>query len=128
VTSADQGDATAAFFEELAARGHEPLLQKAKGTVSFELDEGKRTQRWVATVDGGAIGVSRKRAAADSIVRTSKELFDGVVRGEVNVMAALMRGAIVVEGDPELVILFQRVFPGPPRQRRPRRRAAVSRR
>jgi hypothetical protein len=28
-------------------------------------------------------------------------------------MAALLRGELVVEGDPELLMLIQRLFPGP---------------
>ena len=33
--------------------------------------------------------------------------------GEVNALAGLLRGELTVEGDPELLVLFQRVFPGP---------------
>ena len=33
-------DAATAFFEDLARRGHEPLLEKTRGTVSIELTDG----------------------------------------------------------------------------------------
>jgi len=107
-------DATETFFAELGERGHEPLLEKAKGTIRFELRRGKRTDRWFVAIDKGDVRVSRKNAAADGTVRATKELFDGLARGEVNAMAAVLRGALEFEGDPELLVLFQRLFPGPP--------------
>jgi putative sterol carrier protein len=109
-------DPTQAFFEELGKRGHEPLLEKAKGTLRVELEHGTQIDRWLVAIDRGDVRVSRRNAAADTTIRTSKELFDGVASGEVNVMAAVLRGAIEFEGDPELLVLFQRLFPGPPRK------------
>lgn len=107
-------DATETFFAELAERGHEPLLEKAKGTFRFELRRGKQTDRWLVTIDKGDVSVSRRNVAADATMRTSRELFDGLASGEVNTMAAALRGAFEFEGDPELLVLFQRLFPGPP--------------
>lgn len=107
-------DATQTFFGELGERGHEPLLEKAKGTIRFELKRGKQTDRWFVAIDKGDVSVSRKNAAADGTVRARRELFDGLARGEVNAMAAVLRGALEFEGDPELLVLFQRLFPGPP--------------
>jgi hypothetical protein len=34
-------------------------------------------------------------------------------------MAAVLRGLIAIEGDIELLMLFQRLFPGPPGRRTP---------
>ena len=107
-------DATTRFFEALGERGHEPLLEKAKGTLRFELRRGKQTDRWLVTIDKGDVSVSRRNAAADATLRATKELFDGLASGEVNTMAAVLRGAVEFEGDPELLVLFQRLFPGPP--------------
>ena len=36
-----------------------------------------------------------------------------IVRGEVSAWAAMLRGAIGIEGDPQVLILFQRLTPGP---------------
>ena len=33
-------DATTEFFQELAERGHEPALEKATGTLRFDLSDG----------------------------------------------------------------------------------------
>jgi putative sterol carrier protein len=107
-------DATSEFFERLRARGHEPMLRQGHGTLRFEIGDGRR-ERWYVTVDGGDVSVSHRNAKADCTVRASRELFDGMASGEVNATAALLRGAIGAEGDPSLLMLFQRLFPGPPR-------------
>jgi predicted lipid carrier protein YhbT len=107
-------DATAEFFAEVARRAHEPLLKKATGTLRLELRDGKRKHYWRVSIDGGGVAVSRSRAAASATVRTDKSLFDRLVRGEANAMAAYLRGALIAEGDLELLVYFQRLFPGPP--------------
>jgi predicted lipid carrier protein YhbT len=106
-------DASTAFFEGLATRGHEPLLANATGTVRVELTDGTRTERWLVSIDKGAVAVSHRNVRGDCTIRAPKPLFDGVARGEVNAMAAVIRGAVAVEGDWELLGLFQRLFRGP---------------
>jgi putative sterol carrier protein len=106
--------ATTEFFEELGTRGHEPLLKKATGTIRFELTNGRRKARWLVKVNKGDVTVSHANARADCVVRTDQGLFDQIVTGEVNAFAAMLRGAIGVEGKPDLLVHFQRLFPGPP--------------
>jgi putative sterol carrier protein len=106
-------DPTAAFFEGLDRSGHEPLLEKTTGTLRFELTSGKQEAPWFVTIKKGDVAVSRADGTADCVARTDKTLFDGIVRGEENAMAAVLRGAMETEGDPELLVLFQRLFPGP---------------
>jgi putative sterol carrier protein len=118
-------DATADFFERLGDRDHEPLLEKTSGSVLFELTNGKQTDRWFVSIDKGDIAVSRKGGRADATVRTRKDVFDGVASGKVNAMAALLRGAMAVEGNVALMARFQRLLPGPPQSAR---RAARARR
>jgi putative sterol carrier protein len=120
-------DATAEFFARLGERGREPLLKNATGTLRLELAHGKRTERWFVALDKGEITVSRKNAAADSVVRCTKALFDRMVTGEANAMAATLRGEIDGEGDLALVLLFQRLLPGPPGGHTKRRRGERAR-
>jgi putative sterol carrier protein len=101
--------ATDEFFEELGARGHEPLLGRASGTVRVEVTNGKRTA-WLVTIEKGDVTVTRRNACADCVVRGPEKLLDGVVKGRVNAAAAVLRGQVEVEGNPELLVLFQRVF------------------
>jgi putative sterol carrier protein len=107
-------DATAEFFEELAARGHDPRLNKVRGTMRFDLTNGKRRTRWLVTIDRGDIAVSHRNGKADCVVRAEKAVFDGIAGGEVNAFAAVLRGVLSVEGDREMLVYFQRLFPGRP--------------
>jgi putative sterol carrier protein len=50
-------------------------------------------------------------------VRVDRALFERIASGEVNAMAALLRGAIDVSGESSLLLALQRVLPGPARRR-----------
>jgi putative sterol carrier protein len=121
-------ESSAEFFDALAVRGHEPLLEKASGTIRFDVVRGRQTERWFLSIDKGDIAVSRRNQAADCIVRADRELFERVVRGEVNAFAALLRGELDVEGSPLLLVLTQRLLPGPPARKRRRAAGGRSRR
>jgi putative sterol carrier protein len=106
-------DPTADFFTQLGKRGHDPMLRKATGTLRFDLADRTSKATWSVALKRGDVSVSRSKDDADCVVATNRPLFDAVVRGETNAMAALLRGEITVEGDSELLVLFQRVFAGP---------------
>jgi putative sterol carrier protein len=116
-------DPTADFFAALKSRGHEPLLRKASGTVRFDITDGKRTERWLVELKKGEIAVSRRHTKADCVVSTDRALFERIASGEANALAALLREEMNVEGDINLLVLFQRLLPGPPRARKRRRTA-----
>jgi putative sterol carrier protein len=90
------------------------LLSAAVGTVRFELVSDSRVEAWCVGLNRGDVSVSREGGGADCVVRGDKATFDGIATGEVNAMAALLRGALTFEGDPELLVRLQRVFPSPP--------------
>jgi putative sterol carrier protein len=121
-------DASAEFFDELGQRGHEPFLEHASGTIGFELKRGNRTERWVVAVNKGDIAVSRKKADCDCVFRTDLALFDRVVAGETNMLAALLRGTLAVDGDPTVAVLFQRLLPRPSGDEGSRHTAGYARR
>ena len=108
-------NATTRFFEGLEARGHEPQLAKVKGTLRFDLMNGRETTRWLVAIDKGDLAVSHKNAKADCVVRTESAVFEGIASGEINPVTAVLRGAIALEGDPEVLVHFRRVFPQPGR-------------
>ena len=109
-------DATDVFFTGLAERGHEPLLRGASGVLRFDLRDGGRIEHWRVTVKRGVIEVSRGDEAADVVVAADRSVFSAIASGEANATAAILRGAAVATGDTDLMVRFQRIFPGPPRQ------------
>jgi putative sterol carrier protein len=106
-------DATTKFFEELGARGHEPLLEKATGTLRIDLANGKTNERWYVTIKKGDVAVSHANRKADCVARMDDTLFEQIVTGKENATAAMLRGLVGIEGKPQLLVLFQRLFPGP---------------
>ncbi len=113
-------DSIAEFFAELGRRGHEPLLEKARGSARFDVADGRRTERWLVNIDKGDLRVSRRNAAADCILRVDRSSFERAVAGKLNLMAAVLRGQVIVGGDPRLLVLLRRLFPQPSRRRRSR--------
>jgi putative sterol carrier protein len=105
-----------AFFERLSAGGPGTLPPRTSGSVRVDLGSGATTERWFATIGKGAVSVSHRNAKADAVIRTSKDMFEGMVTGKVNMMAGVLRGVVSLEGDPTLLVLFQRALPGPPAQ------------
>src|SRR5436190_21221610 len=105
--------ATEECFGGLADRGHVQLLEQATGSVRVELGNGKGAERWFVMVDKGDVAVSHKAGAADCTLRSSKALFDRIAGGDVNAVAAVLRGELQIEGNWELLVLFQRLFPSP---------------
>ena len=106
-------DATTQFFQRLESRGHEPLLEKATGSVRVDLTDNGRRSRWLIEIAKGDLAVSHKNAKADCVIRTDKATFERIVAGKENAVAAVLRGAIDIEGSQQLLVLFQRLVPSP---------------
>lgn len=107
-------DATEEFFAGLAGLD-ETVFRKASGTVLFELADNGATEHWLVVIDKGIVRCFRAPEAieCESIVRGDKVLFEEITRGEANTTTAMLRGALSVEGDLELLWLFQRVIGRP---------------
>ncbi|MDM4720443.1 SCP2 sterol-binding domain-containing protein [Micromonospora sp. WMMA1363] len=114
-------DATMRFFEDLDRRGHEPLLAKTSGTLRFDLHEGAQTRHWMLRIDRGRLRVTQEDLDADTVVGTSPTLFEDLAAGREHGIAAILRGDMTVAGDPRLIVQVERLFPGDPNSRGPRR-------
>jgi putative sterol carrier protein len=121
-------DATTEFFDGLSQRGHEPLLRKITGTVRFDLAHRGTTECRYVTIERGDITVSKKRAAADGVIQVERAMFDRIASGELNPIAAAIRGELGIQGDWRLLVHVQRLFPAAPGARGPRRHAGWARR
>lgn len=111
-------DHTARFFADLAGRRDEPLLRKASGSMRFDITSGKKTRRWLVTVDKGALEVLEGGADATCVIRADEAVFDKIASGRLNAVAAVLRGDVVVAGDWRMLVRLQRLFPSPPSRRR----------
>jgi putative sterol carrier protein len=110
-------DAVTQFFAGLEQRDHDPLVEKADGSIRFEVRDNGHVDRWLLTMDRGDLNVSHKGGPADCTVRAHKSTFEQIATGQLNALAATLRGELEVEGDSELVVLFQRLLPDPPKRR-----------
>jgi len=92
-----------------------PMFGTLNGMLRFDVTNGDdRIESWHVTIERGTVIVSRDPSVADAIVRVHRPLFTDIVAGRANAMAAVLRGDVGVEGNPHLLNVFQRAFPGPP--------------
>jgi alkyl sulfatase BDS1-like metallo-beta-lactamase superfamily hydrolase len=108
-------DATTEFFDALARRGHDPMLGRFKGSIRFDLGNGRRTDHYRLAIKQGDITISQDDADADCVIRIDRTLLNECVVGEKNIVAAFLRGEVGLKGDTHLLVLFQRLLPGPQR-------------
>ena len=110
-------DATTRFFERLGRGEPEPLLGRTTASVRLDLESDGRTEHWRVDVRRGAVAVSRDAGPADCIIRTDAAVFEDLASGRANAMAATLRGQLLLEGNPALLVRFQRLFPAPTRRK-----------
>jgi hypothetical protein len=108
-------DPTAEFFGGLSRRGHEPLLHEVSGAIRLDVARGTRTDHWLVKIRNGEVRVSTENGPADVVIGIDGEVSDAVTTGRANAMALLLRGGLAVDGDPEMLVRFQRIFPSPTR-------------
>ncbi len=105
-------DPTDSFFGELSHRGRDPRLRDIAATVRVDVADGEQTGSWRLIIDHGTLEVAPGDGAADCVIAGERSLFNGIVRGDTNAMAALLRGELCVSGNPEMLVGVSRLFPG----------------
>jgi putative sterol carrier protein len=100
------------FFTTLAEQ-HQPLLESLTGVLRFDLVDGERTEHWYLVIRKGAVSVSHKGPEPDCTVTTELATFEAIVSGKMNAMAAMLRGAVEVQGRFALLTAVQRLFDAP---------------
>jgi hypothetical protein len=108
--AASMADATTDFFDALNRRGHEPMLTRLQATLRWDIVDGDRIEHRLVTIDRGDIRVASSDEPADCVITAALAVCNDVVRGRTSGLAALLRGAVTLEGDPELMVLAQRLF------------------
>jgi putative sterol carrier protein len=103
-------DSVEEFFNGLAQRGYEPLLQHNSGSIRFDLRDGGVTDHWRVTIDQGKVSVGHEEAAADTVVTQDRSVLADAIAGKQNMMIAIMLGQVDITGDTERLLSFQRLF------------------
>jgi putative sterol carrier protein len=105
-------DVISSFFESL--NGPHPAVPKTiSGNLRFDLQDGNRVEHWRVTFAKGVVSTVRSNAASDCVAHTDKETMEAIIQGRVNAMAALLRGAIKIEGQALLLALFRSLLTAP---------------
>jgi ubiquinone biosynthesis protein UbiJ len=116
-TETASGSGPAHEFFALLCDEPQPLLAGTRGTLRFDVIRGDTpTASWYVRVDRGEVTVSHDESDADAVVRVHEPLFHDIVTGRANAVAAALRGELAVDGSAQLLTVFQRLFPGPPRR------------
>ena len=93
------------FFDQLASRGHVPLLNHVSGTAEFDIEGANR--RWL-TINRGNLVVSHDAVPTDCVLMCDPDAFIRIISGEQNLVAAAMRGSVRVAGNLALGLSIQR--------------------
>jgi putative sterol carrier protein len=102
------------FFADLERRGHEPMLRRVSATVRWDILDGDRTEHRLVRIHHGDVRVAVSDEPADCVITAERAVCDDVVSGRSSALAALLRGAAAIDGDFELMVLAQRLFPRTP--------------
>jgi len=97
----------------LTKQKHIPSLESTSGTIRFDLQHGHDLAHWYVRITKGDIEVSQSGDEADCVVSGEASVLAAVAAGRMNAMAAVLRGAIQVQGKAILIGQLQRLFPGP---------------
>jgi hypothetical protein len=113
------------FFAGLAEPGHLATFEHEVGTVRFDVPDAITTadaddakhrdvEHWHVTVDDGDLTVTREPQPAEAVVRVARPYLELMVTGQLNALAAMLRGLLTVDGSIAALMMFQRCLPGPP--------------
>lgn len=104
-------DATSEFSKNVSQKRHLTLLEKLEGVVRFDITTGKKTEQIPVRIDHGDIQVVSETTKADCVVTTDRALFNDILQGDENLMAAMIRGAVQIDGDPRYIVPLRRLLP-----------------
>ena len=104
-------DPIESFFDGLARRGYEPVLQHTVASIQWELLDGGVTDKWWVGIDRGRVEVQRGEAPADTVVRQERQTMVDTVLGRRNATTVFLRGESGYAGPGEALVVFRRLFP-----------------
>jgi hypothetical protein len=130
-------DPTVDFFDGVARRRHEPLLERVSTVVRFDLGDGQQRDLWTLVVRRGDLAVAHGESdpaqrpdmhdtdRPECVISTSRAIFERIAGGRTKPMTAWLRNEVVVEGRLSPLIMLERLLPGPPDAHDPRAMVAA---
>jgi putative sterol carrier protein len=95
----------------LSAQSEPRGLPTLNGLVRIDVHDGERVEHRYLRLERGVVTPVDGGDEADCIISGERETLEAVITGRANVMAALLRGALRVEGRIMLLVALQRLFP-----------------
>ncbi|RZU71903.1 hypothetical protein EV384_0237 [Micromonospora kangleipakensis] len=117
------GEAIEQFFAALPARAPLVLRGPVSGTLQLDLTTANCTDHWLVELGPGSARVNRGLGPSDATWYGSHDLFERLIAGRDNGMAAMLRNESSFTGQVVLFLAFRRFFPDPPGTRDPRETA-----
>ena len=99
-----------AYFDELDRRGYEPLLAAISATIRWDILDGEGIEHRVVRIERGHLSSEIGDVPADCVITADRAVCEDLVTGRSTSLAAVLRGAAAVDGDPRLAVLAQRLF------------------
>ena len=98
------------FFQELARRRYEPLLQHTAGSIRFDLLDGNQVDHWWVGIDRGRLTVCHEDRAREEHRPQDRSTFLDIILGRRNPMTTFLQGDAGYSGESEPLVVFQRLF------------------
>ncbi|WBC15440.1 SCP2 sterol-binding domain-containing protein [Micromonospora sp. WMMA1998] len=102
-----------AFFDRLRRNGADDRLVKVSGSVRFDIHDDRGVRHWRLDIDRGRLRVTEDDNPASTVIRMSQQTAEALATGEMNGLAAINRGEIMVDGDLALALRLGRLLPAP---------------
>lgn len=107
----EQTPATArvrALFQQLGKQ-HAPNTGPANGVLEFDIED---AGSWHMMIERGMVAVAEGSVTKpDCVITTDQDDFVRIVRGDDNLVAAMLRGSVRMSGDLDLAMTFRRLIP-----------------
>ena len=102
------------LLEAVEARSLAHPLVGLSGVIRLDVRDGDSTEHYFLTVSKGTVTVGGADREPDCVLTGDAATFQAIMGGEANAMAAVLRGAVDVQGKVILMTAVQRLFPGSP--------------
>lgn len=97
-------------LEALSESADVEKLQGMDATILFDIS-GKEEEQWTVTISDGQVSFEEGSVGTPTItVQSTAEDLKALVKGDLNPMAAFMRGRLKVKGDMSMAMQLQKLF------------------